>query len=213
MATDLNKIKADYRASLKSADTEETFDLLFYRPVGYVVALLCRRLGISPNAITITSIFLGLGAGVMLYFNNFWVNLGGMALLVSADVCDSADGQLARLTRRYSRLGRILDGLSGDIWFAAIYVAICLRENVTSDFFMAHHWLIWVVAVVTGICHATQAAMADYYRQFHLFFVNGRDGSELEDSAARLWRRYHTLTWPTSTAAPSTCSTAAWRPE
>lgn len=176
-------------------DTEEWIDLMFYRPVGFVCAVVARKLGIKPNAITIASIFLGLGAGIMIYFNNVWVNLCGMALLVMADVCDSADGQLARLTKQYSRLGRILDGVSGDIWFVAIYSAICLRENVTSEFFMAHQWVIWVMAVVTGLCHATQASMADYYRQFHLLFVKGTSGTELEDSAAKLWEKFHALSW------------------
>ena len=132
--------------------------------------------------ITVASIFLGIGAGVAFYFNNIWINIAGMLLLIWANSFDSADGQLARLTHQYSRLGRILDGMAGDLWFASIYVAICLRENYTSEFFMDHPWLIWVIAVVTGICHATQAAMADYYRQFHLFFLKGESGSELEKS-------------------------------
>ncbi|MBD5309531.1 MAG: CDP-alcohol phosphatidyltransferase family protein [Bacteroides sp.] len=188
------KDNSEYQSTLKSMDTEETFDLIFYRPIGYRWALLARRLGITPNAITIASIFLGVGAGVAFYFDNLWINLLGVFLLVWADSFDSADGQLARMTKQYSRIGRILDGVSGDIWFAAIYVAICLRENVTSDFFSAHHWVIWVMAVVTGLCHATQAAMADYYRQFHLYFVKGEDGSELE-SASNLWKKFHELSW------------------
>ena len=188
------KLKADYRATLKSMDTEETFDLIFYRPIGYCWAILAKKLGITPNAITIASIFLGIGAGACFYFNNIWWNLLGVVLLVWADSFDSADGQLARMTKQYSRIGRILDGISGDLWFAAIYLAICLRENVTSDFFSAHHWVIWVVAVVTAICHATQAAMADYYRQFHLLFVKGREGSEL-DVAQDLWKKFHSLSW------------------
>lgn len=183
-----------YKASLKSMDTEETFDLIFYRPIGYAWACLAAKLGITPNAITIASIFLGLGAGVLFFFSDLWLNLIGIVLLVWANSFDSADGQLARMTGQYSRIGRILDGLSGDIWFAAIYVAICLRENHTSDFFMAHTWVIWVVAVVTGLCHAKQAAMADYYRQFHLFFVKGKEGSELEDSE-HLKHKLDALTW------------------
>ncbi len=163
-------------------DTEEHIDLAFYRPIGYAWALLAKRLGITPNAITIASIFLGVGAGIAFYFNDLWINIAGMLLLIWANSFDSADGQLARMTHQYSRLGRILDGLSGDFWFAAIYVAICLRENATSAFFMERPWLIWVVAVVTGICHAKQAAMADYYRQFHLYFLKGEDGSELDNS-------------------------------
>lgn len=186
--------KSSYRNSLKSMDTEEHIDLAFYRPIGYAWACLAKKLGVTPNAITIASIFLGLGAGVLFYFPELWINVIGMLLLVWANSFDSADGQLARMTHQYSRLGRILDGLSGDFWFAAIYVAICLRENVTSEFFMAHHWVIWVMAVVTGLCHAKQAAMADYYRQFHLYFLKGDEGSELE-TAFTLKRQLASLSW------------------
>lgn len=188
------KNKSGFRASLKSMDTEETFDLIFYRPIGYMWALLAKKIGITPNVITIASIFLGIGAGVCFYFNNLWINLAGVILLVWADSFDSADGQLARMTGQYSRLGRILDGLSGEIWFTAIYLAICLRENHTSHFFMTHLWAIWVFAVITGFCHGIQAAMADYYRQFHLYFLKGEKGSELE-SAQELWKQFHELSW------------------
>ena len=185
---------SSFRDSLKSMDTEEHIDLAFYRPIGYAWACLARKLGITPNAITIASIFLGIGAGIMFYFTPLWMNIIGMLLLVWANSFDSADGQLARMTHQYSRLGRILDGLSGDIWFACIYVAICLRENLTSEFFMAHPWVIWTVAVVTGLCHAKQAAMADYYRQFHLYFLKGEEGSELE-SAYDLKARLASIPW------------------
>ncbi len=188
------KQSEEYRSSLKSMDTEEWFDLHFYRPLGYGWALLARRLGISPNAITVASIFLGVGAGVCFYFNSLAINIIGVFLLVWADSFDSADGQLARITGKYSRIGRILDGLSGDLWFAAIYIAICFRENATSPFFMDHQWVIWTVAVVAGACHGLQAAQADYYRQFHLFFVKGKNGSELENTED-LRERFRSLSW------------------
>ena len=175
------ELKENYKSTLKSSDTEETIDLFFYRPVGYMWALIARKLGIHPNTITIASIFLGVGAGIMMYYNDFWVNMTGMLLLVWANSYDSADGQLARMTKQYSQLGRILDGVAGDLWFAAIYIAICLREPHTSLFFNEYPWLIWIMAIVAGICHGKQAAMADTYRQFHLFFVNGK--SELDNSA------------------------------
>ena len=188
------KKKSSYRDSLKSMDTEETFDLLFYRPVGYLWALGAKKIGVTPNVITIASIFLGIGSAVCFYFNNILINICGVFLLVWADSFDSADGQLARMTGQYSRLGRILDGLSGEIWFFSIYLAICLRENVTSPFFMSHHWVIWVMGAVAGFCHGLQTSMADYYRQFHLFFLKGKEGSELE-SASLLGRKYSGLSW------------------
>lgn len=185
---------SSYRDSLKSMDTEEHIDLAFYRPLGYAWACLARRLGVTPNAITIASIFLGIGAGICFYYNNLYINIVGMLLLIWANSFDSADGQLARMTKQYSRIGRILDGLSGDFWFATIYIAICLRENATSAFFSAHPWVIWTIAVITGICHAKQAAMADYYRQFHLYFLKGEEGSEL-DSSGPLRQRLASLSW------------------
>lgn len=187
-------LKRQYRRSLKSYDTEENIDLAFYRPIGFAWAYLFRRLGVTPNAVTIASIFLGVGAGVLFYYPALWLNAIGMFLLVWANSFDSADGQLARLTGNYSPLGRILDGLSGDMWFATIYVAICLRENAFSPLFGTHPWLIWLLAVAAGTCHAKQAAVADYYRQFHLYFVKGERGSEL-DSAAVLAARLHDMPW------------------
>lgn len=191
---DKTTTESSYRASLKSMDTEEHIDLAFYRPIGYAWACLAKKLGVTPNVITIASIFLGIGAGVAFYFPTMWINIVGMLLLIWANSFDSADGQLARMTKQYSRLGRILDGLSGDIWFATIYIAICLREVVTSPFFSSHHWVIWVMAVVTGICHAKQAAMADYYRQFHLYFLKGEEGSELE-SGDELKEKLAAMPW------------------
>lgn len=188
------KIKQEYRASLKSLDTEEHIDLGFYRPIGFAWACLFRKLGVSPNAVTIASIFIGMGAGVCFYPTQLWINLIGIFLLIWANSFDSADGQLARLTGQYSPLGRILDGIAGDIWFITIYAAICLRTVHTVDFFSEHHWVIWVIALVAGICHAVQAAVADRYRQLHLFFLKGACGSEL-DSSASVARTYLSLSW------------------
>ena len=187
-------LKAQYRQSLKSMDTEEHIDLFFYRPLGFLWANLFRKLGVSPNAITIMSIFLGIGAGILFYFPKLWINCIGMLLLIWANTYDSADGQLARMTKQYSAIGRILDGLSGDIWFFTIYFCICLREMTFSPFFSEHPWLIWVIAALAGACHAKQAAMADYYRQFHLYFLKGKDGSEL-DRAAEQKKIYESLSW------------------
>lgn len=172
-----------YKASLKHPDVEETIDLWFYRPVGFRLALLGQRMHWTPNQVTVLSIFLGIGCGLLLYPQSLWFNLLGILLLVMADVCDSADGQLARLTQQYSQLGRILDGAAGDFWFVSIYVCMALR--------LTPEWGVWcwVLAILAGACHSQQAAMADYYRQFHLLCVKGRSGSELDD-AATVSRQY-----------------------
>ena len=184
------ELKQQYNASLKSMDTEEHIDLWFYRPLGFAWATLFAKLGISPNVVTIASIFLGVGGGVLLYFGAsplLWLNYLGIFLIIWANTYDSADGQLARLTKQYSQIGRILDGVSGDLWFFAIYFALVFRElhfgdAWLADFFSHHSWIIWTLAIAAGVSHALQCAMADYYRQFHLYFLKGEGGSELEST-------------------------------
>lgn len=189
--------KAYYQNSLKSMDTEETFDLIFYRPLGYLWAIACAKVGITPNAITIASIFIGIGSGVALYFGlyNRCFDALAVLLLVWANTYDSADGQLARLTKNFSPLGRILDGVSSIFWFIAIYIAICLRlSSLNGHIYGTYPWMIWTLAAMAGISHTRQTAAADYYRQFHLYFLKGTEGSEL-DSVSQLLRPYVHLSW------------------
>lgn len=166
-----------FEQSLKSNDTEERIDIWFYRPIGYRIAKVCASLGVTPNAVTITSIFFGVGAGILFYFSELWINVIGMLLLIFANSLDSADGQLARMTDNKSRFGRILDGFAGDFWFAAIHIALCLRS--INEGWSA--W-IWVPGVLAGVSHVFQSAMADYYRNVHLYFIKGKGGSELDNS-------------------------------
>ena len=131
-------LREEYKSSLKSMDTEEHIDLYFYRPLGFAWAKLFAKMGVSPNAVTIASIFLGVAGGVLLYFGQpglAWLNYVGIFLIIWANTYDSADGQLARMTKQYSRLGRILDGLSGDrrdgcavfrcCWLVGSFILFC----------------------------------------------------------------------------------------
>lgn len=175
-------------STLKSLDTEECIDIYFYRPIGYRWAIFFHKLGVSPNAITIASIFIGIAAGICYYFDSLTVNVIGMLLLIWANSYDSADGQLARMTGQKSQLGRILDGACGDLWFITIYAAICLR--------LMPEWSlwIWILAAIAGYSHTKQAAMADYYRNIHLLFLKGKSGSELSYSP-NLQEEYQKLSW------------------
>lgn len=179
----------EYQASLKSSDTEEHIDIFFYRPIGYQWARLFRKLGITPNTVTILSIILGVGAGILFGFNDIRLNIMGMLLLIWANMYDSADGQLARMTNQKTALGRILDGAAGNLWFVAIYVAIAIRLTPQMGI-----W-IWVLASLSGfVCHAQQSRLADYYRQIHLFFLKGKAGSELADADKQV-EIYRAMKW------------------
>ena len=96
---------------MKSRDTEETLDIWFNRPIGYLWTLFFMKLNVHPNVVTILSIILGMAAGYMFYFPDMPHTVCGILLLMWANFYDSADGQLARLTGKKTRWGRMLDGL------------------------------------------------------------------------------------------------------
>ena len=176
------------RASYKSLDTEEWLDIYFTRPIGLAFALLWRRLGVTPNTITILSFFLGAGAGWMFWHTDLASNVCGVLLLMFANFCDSTDGQLARLTNQKSLLGRILDGAASNIWFACCYIAIALRLYGEPIPGTDIHWGLgsWLLVALAGLGgHAVQARLADYYRQLHLYFLLGKEGSELDNAASQ----------------------------
>ncbi|MEN9917761.1 MAG: hypothetical protein RL662_197 [Bacteroidota bacterium] len=184
----MEQTKPTLESTLKSTDTEEFIDIYFYRPIGYRWALFFQKLGVTPNAVTVASIFIGIGSGICFYFDDLQLTVLGIFLLMWANSFDSADGQLARMTQTYSPLGRILDGFSGDLWFASIYIAIGFRLMPVFGSY------IWVLALLAGYFHSKQASMADYYRNIHLLFLKGKSGSEL-DNSVELTEKYNKRTW------------------
>lgn len=171
------------KSTFKSMDTEEHIDMYFTRPIGLFFTLICKRLGIHPNAVTIFSFFLGAGAGWMFLHTDLEHNIYGVILLMCANFCDSIDGQLARMTKKTSLTGRMLDGFASDVWFFFVYVAICIRlfhQHIPGTEIEWGGW-IWALCVVAGFgAHARQCQLSDYYRNIHLFFLLGKEGSELD---------------------------------
>ena len=163
----------EFTASLKSIETENTLDLYFYRRIGYQIARVLKHTRITPNMVTVFSIFVGAGTGFMFYFDNLIYNLIGILLLVFANILDCVDGQLARMTGIYSKIGRVLDGLAGDIWFSLIY--ICLALRLTHEYGTA--WF-FIPAILSGLSHMIQANITDYYKTLHLFFVSKEAGKD-----------------------------------
>ena len=185
----LDSLKQGIKSTLKSEDTEGFFEIYVTRSCGYAWALFFQKLHIHPNVVTLISIVLGALSGYMFYFDDLRHTLWGIFLLIWANWYDCADGQLARMTGKKSLIGRILDGFAGDVWFFSIYFFICLR--------LTEEWgvWIWLLAGFAGIiCHSKQCALADYYRNVHMFFQKGPDQCEL-DSSSRQSEKMRTLSW------------------
>lgn len=182
-------VASKLETTYKSKETEELIDIIFYRRFGFVIAKLAYQFRITPNQITISSIFLGMIAGHLFYYSSLLLNIGGIILLIIANAMDSADGQLARMTNTKSRYGRILDGMGGNLWFLSIYLSVYFRlinEGIQPLFFL--------LILVAGISHSFQSAYADYYRNHFLYFIYGRSKSEIDDLQT-LHEEYENFTW------------------
>lgn len=189
---------AEMRSTYKSMDTEEKWDIWVVRPIGFVEASICRKLHIHPNAITIVSILFGAASGYFFIPGNVEMVLIGALLLFFANTLDSADGQLARMTKQYTMLGRVLDGFAGDVWFFSIYLFMMIRMYVMPIPGTTMDWG-WLAVVLVSLCglflHSTQSTIADYYRNVHLHFLEGNGHSELVRSSELTARRKAITSW------------------
>lgn len=210
MVDDNNKL------AMKSNDTEEWIDTVYTRPIGLLWARFFNSFDIHPNVVTILSLIIGVASSYFFFHDadtttGLIHNIIGVLLLSWANIYDSTDGQMARMTGKKTRLGRILDGFAGDAWFFCIYVAIFLRlfhkplfaingksllESI-SLVFETLHWGYGGLALVIFIgfvCHARQCGLSDYYRNIHMFFIKGKSGSEL-DSYQQQKALYDDASW------------------
>jgi len=202
--------------SLKSTETEDWLDYHVVRPFSYYWARFFAYFNIHPNTVTILSMFIGAGSAALFAHGCFYYegatglayNLIAILLLCIADILDCTDGQLARMTGKKSRMGRILDGMAGFVWFIPIYVALVYRFYLHHDLefgwlgitdTLENTWIattiVFILALISGIAGlAGQQRLADYYIQVHLFFLKGEKGSELDNSAKQK-ELYDQLTW------------------
>ena len=182
-------LKQRVLSTMKSREVESDFELYVTRTPGYLWALFFRWLHVHPIVVTLISIVIGASSAYFFAFDDVRYNLIGMLLLIWANWYDCADGQLARMTGKKTLVGRVLDGFAGDIWFFSIYLALLLR--------MWPEWgiTIFILEAWAGLyCHTRQCALADYYRNVHLWVTLGKDKSEL-DTSVEQQRRMESLRW------------------
>jgi len=176
-------------STFKARDVEGAFDLYFYRPIGFWLARVFARLKVTPAGVSLLAGIFGVVAGHLYFYRDLSINVAGMVLHVCANTLDNADGQLARLTHRESREGRIIDSLADHLVFVSVYVHLTLRY-----LFEGSSPAICLLALAAGVSHALQGAAADYYRNTYLYFVTAGTRKGV-DSSSGLRSDYRKLTW------------------
>jgi len=156
----------EYKLSLKMPEAEEFIDLIFYRPVAFILVKTIYKLPVTPNQVSLLSMLIGLFAAWQFSVGTSdALILGGLLFLLS-NILDCADGQLARLQKSGTLLGRVIDGVADYIVGVAIFVGIGFGITSSGN-------SLWLMVIFAGISSALHAMFFDYYQSEFISTVRG----------------------------------------
>ena len=98
--------------------------------------LLLKRIGVSPNHITVFTIFFSLLIGYILFLaidNSFWYIIVALGLLIRM-MLNALDGMMANQFNLQSKLGEILNEIGDVISDIAIYFPFLYFEAIKSEY-------------------------------------------------------------------------------
>ena len=170
---------AEAEAVKRTVEIEEATNTYVIHPMSSRLTPVLARLGVKPNAVSLTGMACGMAAG--LAYHRYAAGLAypvvGLLLMIVWHVLDGADGQLARLTRSQSQSGKVLDGICDYVTFAAVYAGLA------SALSRQHGAWVWLLVIAAGACHAVQAASYELQRQDYEFWGWNKKSAELPDLA------------------------------
>jgi phosphatidylglycerophosphate synthase len=182
-----------YWQSLKSLDVEEPIDLYVHRPLAYVLARALLPTPVSPNAVTLASMALSLYAAFLVVSTSTPHHFQWAALCAFlGTVFDCADGQLARMRKTSSVIGRMLDGTADVLGLSAILIAGTYHNYLKYSTTLWHTLLIVAFSLVVAVLTSIQTTLFDHYKT--VFMKLAVPGFKEAESYPEVRRRYEAQT-------------------
>jgi len=153
-------IVAIYRSSKKKRDIN-WFTEWIARPPAAIVVYVLRGTPVTPNQVTFLSAIVAAGAALMFaLLPGYWWLVAAALVFEFSFVLDCADGQLARLRKRASPLGHLLDFLMDELKAMFVYGCITVRMwRQTGDDRLL------VVGLAALFCLASGIALTSFMRR------------------------------------------------
>ncbi|MCH8524765.1 MAG: CDP-alcohol phosphatidyltransferase family protein [Balneolales bacterium] len=162
-------------SSVKMVEIEERYDLVFSRPFGLLFAKIAARLHMTPTQVSLLSMTIGVGGGVLLLFSDHYSNvIIACIALVLAGILDSSDGQLARMTNQGTELGRVIDGIVDNVVFIIFYVCAAIYLIPELGFFH-----IIPLAALGGAAHSWKSSAYEFHKSEYLYYAGGYTSSKI----------------------------------
>lgn len=160
----------EYKQSLKLAEVEEVIDLFLYRPLAFLLVKSIYKTKITPDQLTLGAIILGLTGGFFYAIGLPQSSAIGATFYILFVIFDCSDGQLARLKKTGTKIGRLLDGIADYIVVAAIYVGLAIGYPQKGG----QPSTLLIILALSGASITIQSLLVDYYRTRFLDIVLNR---------------------------------------
>lgn len=118
-------------SAVKGADG--FFTTFFVSPYSRYIARWCAHRGFTPNQITVVSLLVGVLAAVAMATGERWGLIAGAVLLQLAFTLDCVDGQTARYTRQFSKLGAWLDSVFDRTKEYVVFAGLAIGASRAGD--------------------------------------------------------------------------------
>ena len=157
-------------------EVEEVIDLILYRPIAFLLVITVYNTKIKPDHLTLTAMLMGIIGGYFYSIGSQQYAVIGAVFYLLFNILDCSDGQLARIKKNGSPVGRLLDGIADLIAAIAIYTGIVIgfanRPEQPSPFL--------ILMAFTGISIIIQESLVDYFRTRFLDVVLQRQDTFIE---------------------------------
>jgi len=159
------KLTEEYKKSLKHIEAEEPLDLYFYRIISFLFVKIILPLPITPNQISIAALIMGVISAVFYALGSKEVFLIAAVFYAMYYLFDLSDGQVARLKKNGTRIGRIVDGIADYVTHVSIYIGLGIG--------LGNDLNTWILVIATLICLMGQVILFDFYRNRYLEYMLG----------------------------------------
>lgn len=127
-------------------DTEGFMSRQFERRISLAITRCLVSTGLSPNAMTVVSVGVGL-LGAPFFLSAHWsYQLIGALLFLAHSILDGCDGELARLRFQESRWGGVLDFWGDNVVHVAVFACMGIGWSLS----VGETWPLWLGVLAVG---------------------------------------------------------------
>jgi hypothetical protein len=159
------KLVEEYKKSLKHIEAEEPLDLCFYRIISFVFVKAILPLPITPNQLSIAALIMGVISAVFYSLGSEESFTIAAVFYATYYLFDLSDGQVARLKKNGTRIGRIIDGIADYVTHFSIYIGLGIGLGNSFD--------TWFLLIITLTCLMAHVILFDFYRSRYLEYTLG----------------------------------------